>query len=308
MAGVFSAASTRAGEISSREGLMAVIARSVMYKDSDLLAVGTKIIPPQPWPTLDAQWAFPLEVDGEFPVPEGAIASRSRPVYVHFGARMEMAEFRWMITDFHKARQLENWTQVHMQRRGSEYFARCQDQQIINTLYAGAGATAVTVAAGNEWDTNAATVDIEGDIMEAWQNILDESNVSLDEISEVCILYPAKVDARLRGLRLINNIQRSFMDYMGKSFGFSFYPTRLYHETATTAAAGIQDDALMIVKGPDTAIHGVYSGADIPLAESERVMGRGDDYLVKKLFFTRVVPETATVTGSYRICPIRNVI
>jgi hypothetical protein len=293
------------GEITSAEVLRANIAKEVMWKDSDLMAIGTQILPPVSWPTLEAQWAFPLEVDGEFPVPEGAIASRKRVDWVHFGAIMEMSEFRWMITDFARARQLANYTENAMMRRGAEYFAECQDGQIIDALYAGAGATDVTVTSGNEWDTNAATADIEQDIMDAWGYIVDESNIKLNEMRNVCIVYPAKVDAKLRGLSMINNIQQSLMQYLGNSFGFSFYPTRDYHETS---ALGIQDDALMIVKGEKTGIHGVYSGGDIPMSEVERVFGRGTDYLAKKLFFTKIAPESDSVTTSYRICKIANVI
>lgn len=298
MAGVY-------GEITSGDVLKASIAKEVMWKDSDLMAIGTQILPPTPWPNLDAQWAFPLEVDGEYPVPEGAIASRKRVEWVHFGAVMEMAEFRWMITDHAKARQLENYTMSTMMKRGAEYFAEKEDQQILDALYAGAGATAVTVGAGNEWDTNAATRDIEGDIMDAVGYVVDESNIRLNEIRNMCIVYPAKVYSRLNELSMINNITQSLQKYMESSHGLSFYPTRYYHETSST---GIEDDALVIVKGEKTGIHGYYSGSDIPLSEVERVFGRGMDYLTKKLFFSKIVPEDEDTTTSYRICKISNVI
>ena len=141
--------------------------------------------------------------------------------------------------------------------------------------------------------------------MDAWSYILDESNVRLEEMKSVCLVYPAKVDGKLRGLRMINNIQRSLMDYLGKSYGFTFYPTRYYSETVST---GIQDDALLIVKGEKTGTHGVYSGNAIPMAETTRIFGRGTDYIIKKLFFTKVAPESSSVSTSYRICKIANVI
>jgi len=294
------------GEITSDDVLRAEIVKQVMYKESDLLSVGTKILPPKPWKTLDAQWAFPLEVDGEFPVPEGAVARRSSPVeWVHFGATMEMAEFRFMLTDFAKARGQENLTYETMVKRGAEYFAECQDHQILDALYAGAGATTVTVSSGNEWDSNAATTDIEGDIMAAWNYIVDESNVRLEEMRNVCLVYPAKVDGYLRSLKMIGNVNQSLMTYLNKSFGFTFYPTRYYDETGST---GIQDDALLIVKGDKTGIHGVYSGNDIPLSETWRVNGVGQEFLTKKLFFTKIQPESASDATSNRICKIANVI
>ena len=293
------------GEITSGEVLKAAIVKDVMYKESATLSIGTKIFAPKPWPNLDAKWAFPLEVDGEFPVPEGAVARRARVEWVEWGAVMEMAEFRFMLTDFAVARQLAQHTYNVMVQRGAEYFADKQDEQILDGIYGGAGATTVTVGAGNEWDDNAVSADIEGDIMDAWGYLIDESNIRIEDMRNVCLIYPAKIDGRLRGLSLINNIHQSLMDYVGKSFGFTFYPTRYYHESSSV---GIQDDAVLMVQGDRTGLHGVYSGGAIPLAETERVFGRGMDYLTKKLFFTKIEPDTQSDPTSDRICKIANVI
>lgn len=294
------------GEITSDEVLRANIIKQALYKRSNLIATGTQILSPKPWKTLDAKWSFPTEVDGEFPVPEGAIAARSKPVeWVEWGGSMQMAEFRFMLTDFAKARQQEQLTYTAMVKRGSEYFAEVEDSQILDALYAGAGATTVTIAAGDEWDAAGVGTDPEANISEAWNNILDQSNVPLEEIKNVALIYPAKVDATLRGLKLIGNIQQSLMKYIGDSYGFSFHPTRYYDETGATK---LQDDALMVVKGDETGIHGVYDGQAIPLSETWRVEGRGQEILTKKLFFTKIQPESQTVATSYRICKIANVI
>ena len=294
------------GEITSDDVLRSNIVKQVLYKESALMSIGTAIIPETKWPTLDAKWTFSTEVDGEFPVPEGAIALRSKPVeWVQWGATMQMAEYRFMITDFAKARMMQNIQFNDQVQRGAEYFAEKQDYQILDALYTGAGATSVTVGAGNEWDANASTTDIEGDLMSAWNYLVDESNIKLKDMGNVSIVYPAKVDGYLRGLKMIGNVNQSMMTYLKKSFGWSFYPTRYYNETTSV---GIQDDALMIVAGNKTARHGVYNGNAIPLSETWRVHGRGTEFLTKKLFFTKIQPESSSVTTSYRICKIANVI
>jgi hypothetical protein len=44
------------------------------------------------------------------------------------------------------------------------------------------------------------------------------------------------------------------------------------------------------------------------MAEVERVFGRGKDYLVKKMFFSKIIPNSASDAASDRICRIANVI
>ncbi|RLG74823.1 MAG: hypothetical protein DRO14_05275 [Thermoprotei archaeon] len=294
-------------EITSDDVIKADIAKELMWKRASLLSVGEKVVPVRNIDTLERKIYWPdLEnVSGEFPVPETATAARSPPVqFIEFDITMQMAEYRWMITYWAKARQQANWQMEAQIRAGSQFFARCIDQQILDALYAGAGATPVTVAAGKEWDSGSADADPEGDIIKAWNNILDESNVGLDEIQNVCLIYPAKVDAVLRSLKMIGNIQQSLQDYLKGSYGFSFYPTRYYDETGTT---GIQDDALLVVKSEETAVHYKYTGNDIPLSMT-RELDRGIEYITRQIFGTKVVPSSSGVTTSTRICKIQNVI
>jgi len=293
------------GEITSDDVIKAEIIKQALYKQSNLLSVGTKILPPKPWAQLDAKWTFPTEVDGEFPVPEGAVAMRSRPVQqVEWGAVMQMAEFRFAITDWAKARQQANLTVQQMIKRGAEWFQECEDSQILDAIYARVGNT-VSVSPGNEWDAAGVSTDPEKDIMDAWAEILDHSNIGLEDMKNVALVYPAKVDNVLRGLKLIGNIQTSLMSYLKGSYGFTFLPTRYYDEAGSTK---LQDDALLVVSGDATGIHGVYSGGAIPLSETWRENGRGQEFLTKKLFFTAMQPESTSVTNSYRVVKIANVI
>jgi len=298
----------RLQEITTDDVIKADIVKRLMWKRATLLSVGEKVVPIRNLNVLDEKWYIPdlEEAAGEFPVPEGAVAARSKPVtWIETGITMQMAEYRFMITDFAKARGQDNWQMDAQTRAGSEWFAKCIDQQILDALYAGAGATTVTVPSGAEWDSGTADVDPEGDIIKAWSNILAESNVGLEEIRNVCIIYPAKVDSILRGLKMIGNIQQSLQDYLKGSFGFQFFPTRYYHETE---AKGIQDDALVVVKSEETAVHVKYTGAAIPMSETQRIAGRGTEYIVRQIFGTKVVPQSATVATSKRICKIANVI
>jgi len=292
------------GAITSKEVERAQLAKTYMWRKSAELTPGLKFFPEQEWPTIDAKWVFPLEVDGDFPVPEGAIAKRVRVDNVEFGASMEMAEFRWMITDWAKARALGSWTQTTMQKRGAEYLAKCQNRQIIDALYAGAGATTVTVGAGNEWDANGPNMDIANDIISAWNYILDESNVDT-EIPVIGLVYPTKVAGVFKTPKLLDNVMTNLKKYLGESIGLVAMPTRYYNEST---AVGIQDDAIVFVPGEETLIHAAYRGNAVPMAEVQRVFGVGDEYIVKKMFFSKVQPDSQTDATSDRICKIANVI
>lgn len=295
-------------EITSDDVIKKDVIKKMMYKRSSLISVGEKILPIVNQTTLEETWYIPdtESVGGEFPVPDGATAKRSAPVqWYPYGIYMQIAEYRYMITYMAKARGRENWQHDVQVRAGSDFFRRCIDEQILDAVYAGAGATDVDVAVGNEWDVNGANMDVEGDIMKAWETIVDESNVAEEEMGEVWVIYPTKVDSKLRGLKLIGNISRSLKDYLKGSFSFNFATTRYYDETGTTK---MQDDAIMIVKSRETGVHVKYTGGVIPLSETDKISGRGMEYLVKQIFGTKIVPESGTVTTNPRICLIKNVI
>ena len=295
-------------DITTDDILKADIAKEVMWKRSSLLSVGEKVIPSVNTNQLEIKyyWYDIENVSGEFPVAENAVSSRAPPAdHVEFDVQMQMAEYRWLITYWAKARQLGNYQMEAQIRAGTEFFRRCIDQQILDALYAGAGATTVTIPSGEEWDSGSAAADPEGDIIQAFNNIVDESNVDLEaEMASVCLIYPAKVDAVFRSLKLIGNIQQTLAQYFKNSYGFKLYPTRYYDETGSTK---LQDDALLVVNSRETAIHFKYTGNAIPMAMTFQ-RERGIEYITRKIFGTVVVPYASGATTSKRICKIANVI
>ncbi len=290
------------GEITSRDIQMADIAKTYIWRKSAELTPGLKMFKEEGFPSIDAKWAFPLEVDGEFPVPEGAVARRKRIEYVQFGATMEMAEFRYMITDWAAARGLTAMTHRDMQRRAAEYIAKCQNRQIVDTLYAGAGATGVTAA--DTWDSNSAVEDIAGDIVDAWNYIVDESNVD-PEAQPMYLVYPTKCAGQFKALRYINNVQQNLQTYLTATLGIMFMPTRYYH---ASSSIGIRDDAMLVVPGSNTMMHKYYTGGQMPMSEVERVFGRGKDFLIKKMFFSKIEPDTQSDATTDRISIISDVL
>jgi len=280
-------------ETTSDDVIRKEIVRQVIYKEADLLAVGTKVVPTKNFGDLDIKFSFPETMSSEYPVPEGSIAERRRIKWVDYNMTLEKGQCRWTITDEAVLRQLENYQMEFSRRRASEALAREKDEEILDAVLNGAGNT-ITIASGNEWD--AAGGAPEDDIVNAITKILDTSNILEADIKNMALVVPTSVWAQITKLQTIHNIQQSFREYFEKSYDMKFYPTRYY-----------KDDAVLLVVGDQTAIHGVLQTNRIPLVEEERLKGRGREYVITQFFKTKVTPESATKTTSNRICRIKNV-
>ncbi len=280
------------GPAFSEDILKAEIVKNVIYKESDLLAVGTKIVAVRQFGALDVKWAYPGEMSAEYPVPEGATAEYAEPVeWTEFNLTLKKAVVRFAITDEAKIRQLGNYQLQFSRRRAAEALAKTKDNEILAALQNGAG---ISVAAAATWDSD--TADPAGDIIKAIGEIFSKSNILESEIKGMAVVVPAKVWAPLHKLQEINNLRQSIKDYLEGSYGLKFYPSRI-----------LTTDALVVVPGEMTAIHGVLNTRKIPLVETIRRPEIGaTEYIIKQYFATKVVPETSD-GKSYRIAKITGV-
>ena len=240
----------------------------------------------------DSKWAYPGEMSAEYPVPEGAVASIAEPItWTEFSLTLKKAVVRFAITDEAKLRMLGQYQLQFSRRRASEALARIKDEEILNALLNGAG---ISVSASATWDSDSA--DPAGDIIDAIGQIFSKSNILESEIKRMVVVVPAKVWAPLHKLQEINNLRQSIRDYLEDSYGLKFYPSRI-----------LSTDALVLVPGEMTAIHGVLRTNKIPLVEEIRRPETGvTEYIIRQYFATRVVPETSD-GKSYRIAKITGV-
>jgi len=281
-------------EVTSDDVLRREIVRKVIYKEADLLAVGTKVADVQNFTDLDVKFHFPEKIEGEYPVPPYARAELAPPLsWVEWTMTLKRAEVRYFIGYEADARGLERYQREFTRRRASEALAFMKDKNILDAILAGAGYTK-TLAAGSEW--NATGGKPEDDITEAIGWIFDNSNILETDIKRLAVLVPTKVWAVLLKLQSIKNIIQSLKDYFEASYGITFYPTRYY-----------TDDAIVMIPSPMTCIHGVYTGKEIPLVFEDRTK-RGVEYTIAQYFNTVVVPESKTQTTSNRIYRIKNVV
>lgn len=287
------------GETTSDDVVRREIVEEIIDKQSDLIAVGTDIVPQRSFDNLDVDFSYPKEIEGEYPVDENSLVERERVKWGDFELALDQAEARFMITDIARVRgqgQLQNEMST---RRAAEAIAKLKDDNILDTLLGGAPTattTSLTRSSDEGWDQS--NGDPEQDVMNTWNNIFENSNVNEDDIGNTFLVAPSKVYSELNTLQLINNVQQRLRDYLGDTYGINLRFSRLLDD---------DDDALLVVGGEQTAVHGVLDHPAIDNVEQERVFGRGEDTLYRQFFGTAIVEDDGLTNESYRIGLIENV-
>jgi len=266
------------GTITSDEELTKLIVQEVIYKESDLLAVGTKVVAVRNFSDLYVEWAYPGTLEAEYPVPEGSTGGLAEPItWTKFNLELKKAVVRFEITDEAKLRMLGNYQLEFSRRRAAEALALAKDKEILGALLSGAHKT---INANATWDDPSG--DPAGDIVEAIGWIFSNSEIPPDQ--GFTVIVPAKVWASLMKLQEINNIVQSVKDYVEKAYKVKFYPSR---------GSVLTTDALVLVPGEMTAIHGVLRTNKIPLTETKRDSVRGTtQYIIRQYFATKVIPNS----------------
>lgn len=287
------------GETTSDDVVKANVVREIIFKQSDLISVGTDIIPQRTFGSLDVDFSYPGEIDGEYPVGENSTVDRERVVWNDFDLELQQAEARFMITDIARVRQQGTIQNEMSMRRAAEAIAKKKDENILDTLSSGApSATTTTLTRSSDEGWDQANGDPESDIVQTWNDIFENSNVNEDDVENTVVVAPSSVFGELNTLQLINNVQQRLRDYLSDSYGIDIRFSRLLDD---------DNDALVVVGGNQTAIHGVLESDEIQDVETQRVFGRGEDTLVKQFFNTAVVEDEGLTDQSYRIGKVENV-
>lgn len=276
--------------------------KKIIYHQSNLLAVGTKVIETQMLDVLDIRMLYPSDMAGEYPVADDATASREKITWSSFDISLDKGQTHYFITDSAKLRAMVGSQNVINARKASEAMAKIIDKNILGTIWAGAGES---VAASTAWTSTSA--DVESDIVEAWNTILNTSNANMTEMKKMALIVPAAVYARLTALSLIGNVQQTLASYIQNAHGVEIFPTRS-DQLGTSAST----DALLLIKGGLTGIHGVLSdraarAAGVPLVESDRQIGSGEDFLVTRWFNTGIIEDGSADGQTDRIVKITGV-
>lgn len=270
------------------------IVRELLYKQAGNLSVGTQIVGETMFDTLDVKFSYPSEMSAEYPVGQDADASNDRITWQDFDMTLRRGQSRYFIADSAKLRGVDQIQTEMTQDRSGEAMARRKDENILGTLADGAY-TENDEDVTNPWTDD--NVDVVDELHAMWTDILTNAPINNTDIENFAVVLPIEVWTEINALELINNVQQQIQDYLGQTYGFSIYPTKVgMHEDDQI---DLQDTAIMMIPGDDTAIHGVLSedaanDAGVPLVEEERQQGKGEQYTVSQWFNTKVLEHESS--------------
>ncbi len=180
------------------------VVERVIWRNADFLSVGTKMLPTKTYNVIDVANSFPGNLIGNYPLAPGAKVQMERVSWTPYGYTLYKFEARWAITGEGKIRQAAQQDQQAALRRVQEALAFWKDKDIIDKVIAGTYASStVTVGAGDEWNSNGATVDIEGDIVDAWNNLISNGYTTMAKLNNLKLIVPAKVYGQLNKLQFL---------------------------------------------------------------------------------------------------------
>ena len=298
------------GETTRDQVLKEEIIRQVLYTESGQLTVGNQVVGTDQLSSLSVDFTYPGEASAEYPVDHDATTERQRITWSDFSMKLYQAQTRYAITDGAKLEGMAEMQMDRTRRRASEALARKKDENILKTLEEGAiSENDETLPAGNEWNQD--NVDMVDELWDMWTDILVNAPLNDMNVSNFSVILPIEIWAELNQTELINNVQQRLRDYLGQTFGFSFYPTKMGMHNDNDV--DLQDSVIMLIPGGETAVHAtldpqVAASRGVPLTEQRRNWAQGEEWLIKQWFNTKVFEhESGDADASPRIAVRRNV-
>ena len=295
------------GETTTEAALIKILTQKAIEKQQPFLTEGMEAITVVRMDDLRAKRTTHERGTAIYPVAEGAQAGRQVLIWNKWDINLEMAAYEFDITD-HAKIQGEAIIQQRTGLREAGYAIAIQRRNnIIDTLFAGARDTAAKTAV---W--TGASADIMLDMATAYGSIIDNAEdlpLPIINAGLYCI-FPAKLAGFIKDYRDASTPGISHSRQVQEAFNINWVPTRHWH---TTSDIGIGDDALVLVKNPLVAEHGILQTGIVPLVETERERGRGQVWTIRDFFGTKVVPSvwsdpsTPTTLTNYGIYKITDV-
>lgn len=296
-AGPMSAADQK-GDITRDEVLKRELLRQIIYTSTGQLSVGSRLAPTQQMNQLGLEFAMPGETTADYPVSNDTKGERRYIDWTEFKIRLERAQARYFVSDGAK---LEGMIGPHMDamaRRTSEALARRKDENILGRIANGAPSEN-SDSAGTAWDQDVNVMIDE--LRKMWEWIVLNAPLNSLDVIDMTVVLPARVYTMLSELELINNVQQRVEENLAETFNFTFVPHKVgMHDDDQSLdqyGVNLQDVAIMLLPGEDTAVHGELSqsaaaAANVPLVEGpERDPQGGEDYFISQWFETNVMEQ-----------------
>ena len=275
------------------------IIRDLLYLQAESMMVFSQAVTMRSMPSRMLQLTLPKNkmLEPEM-VAEGALAGFQHVEWFDVREKMDKYQTRVRITDEAKADGLANVQTEYSLEAAARGLAWTKDTEIKTALL-----TAVNTGAAKNyyeatacWD-NLSSADIAGDIAKGIGNIFEYTNITEQDIQGLYCFYPATLWGYLAKPVQVGTLYTPMDKWIQDNYKVTFIPTRQ-----------LTDDALLVMKTPETAVHMTYNGSDIPTSETERIVGIGNDYVITQLFKSFIIPTSSTDSYNYRIQRIYDVV
>lgn len=282
------------------------IAEKLLYENSTVLSIGTKLLDSVLTDDLEFRFSVPTTMTYEYDVPEGVGPTEIEHVeHVPLGGRIKKGYISWGQTIESGIRGNTQYQNAITQRQAERALSEKIDNHILQAIWDAAGATAVDVDTNSKWNgTGIHSPNIVGDIASGFNNIFSESNVSAEEMRNLALIIPASIYGSVITVSEINNIIQSLEQYFKTSFGLTVYPSR---------DSLFANDVVLMVKGQQTGFFGRLRPSAIRKAGHqstwlEQKVGIGWVYTSIQFWGAFIMPYPNTGTTTKRICKITDIL
>jgi hypothetical protein len=284
-----------AGPFGSADAVLEQTLRDFIQTQSSLIAVGTQVVGVRRVPWLDFTWYTGAEGTFTYPLADNAVTDPTHIGTENYSVRLKKGQGRTIFLDSTLLRGESFENMDRQQLAIVRNLADTIDDLILEALIAGAGQT-VTIASGSEWDTSSA--DAEKNILNAMDNVFQNGKVSGNE--PLALIVPAKYRSVLLDTTLYGNVVESLEDHLKRQANLTVYYSR---------NSRLDDTALLMVPGSETAEFFQYNGDGFMETELTRIPGVGYDWMLTG-YMGCVIHEHqdgAASGTSNRICKISNI-
>lgn len=305
-----------AGYMTSDTVIRAEIERQIILRKAKTLSIADKLLPSMNFGVLDVKYSYSSDMDGEYPVPENKVASFEDIEWTTYNTTLEKAQVRYGMSDEANIRQLRDVQETNGQIKAARALSKILNNHVLDIIVAGGqyANNIISVAADAQWDSGEVEADPEGDITDAIGKIMTYSRLEEMDLEnggvEINLVYPATAWAALRKLNLIGNVQQSYKKYFQEAFGLGMYASR-YSSVIDAAVTGLGRDAYVVCKIQEAGLTGHFvppPGKAIPMVETRRLFGTGDEKLFTNYFKTKITPESDSESSTTYIAKIDNAV
>ena len=291
--------SAATGPFGKGDAVLEQTLRDFIQLQSTTIAVGTQVVGVRTVGWLTFTWYTGAEGTFKYPLDDNAVVDPTKIGTANYSVKLEKGQGRCVFLDSTLLRG-ETWENMNRQQMAIiQARADLIDNHILSTIHGGAGQS---VAATALWGTGSA--DEEKDILDAMDKIFENGRTSGNE--PLALILPASCRSQMMNTRLYTNVLQSLSERLATMVSLDVYYTRDFG--LATGAIGI--DALLLIKGAQTAEFFTYNGDGFQETELTRIEGVGFSWLLTS-YMGSVIHEHqdgASSGTNNRICKITGVV